>query len=50
MARENQNGVSHEQPFLIRFFDPEIAAEDFQGRTLDDIVHFQDQVLELSHD
>jgi hypothetical protein len=50
MSNEDLYGVPSEQPFLVQFFDPEIAAEDFRGRTLDEIVGFPDQKLESSHD
>lgn len=50
MMSEGQDVSDAEEPFLIRFFDPSIADADMRGRTLDDMVHFSDQILEMSHD
>jgi hypothetical protein len=38
------------QTMLIRFYDPEIKAKDDKGRTLDDILSWNDATLEHSHD
>jgi hypothetical protein len=38
------------QTMLIRFYDPEIKAKDDKGRTLDDILSWNDATLERSHD
>jgi hypothetical protein len=50
MASTSVSRTSSTEPFLVRFFDPTIAAEDFQGRTLEDILAFTDRDLESSHD
>jgi hypothetical protein len=50
MANDLGDESSTGQPFLVRFFDPTIAAEDFRGRTLKDILAFSDRTLESSHD
>lgn len=42
--------ATESQPFLVRFFDPEIAAKDSRGRTLQDIIAYDDEELEYSHD
>jgi hypothetical protein len=36
-------------PLIIRFYDPEIRARDALGRTLDDILAWDDMMLENSH-
>ena len=40
----------HQDPLIVRFYDPAIKAKDRHGRTLDDILDFSDRVLENSHD
>ncbi|KAF2836271.1 hypothetical protein M501DRAFT_912189, partial [Patellaria atrata CBS 101060] len=38
------------QPFLVRFYDPNISERDSRGRTLNQIIGWNDQKLEWSHD
>jgi hypothetical protein len=37
-------------PLLIRFYDPQVKAADSNGRTLDDILNWNDSKLESCHD
>ncbi|KAF2469857.1 uncharacterized protein BDR25DRAFT_304260 [Lindgomyces ingoldianus] len=39
----------HKTPLLIRFYDPEVNAQDTAGRTLDDILSWSNARLEHSH-
>ena len=39
-----------QRPFLVRFYDPSIAAADAKGRTLTSILAWDDQMLEDCHD
>lgn len=41
--------VEESKPFIVRFYGPERAA-DSQGRSLDDILQFNDRALEFNHD
>lgn len=50
MTNERRNGGANDAPFLVQFFDPAIAAKDFQGRTLKDILAYDDDDLESGHD
>ena len=47
MASDNHDNT---QPFLVRFYDPAIAAPDTKGRTLATILAWDDSKLERSHD
>jgi Opioid growth factor receptor (OGFr) conserved region len=38
------------EPFLVSFFDPRNAARDHHGRSLDQILKWNDDMLELRHD
>lgn len=48
MAGDNDS--PSEIPFLVRFFDPNVKEKDYRGRTLDNIIAFTDDKLEMSHD
>ncbi|KIW00256.1 hypothetical protein, variant [Verruconis gallopava] len=50
MDKDMERRGEPEQPFLVRFFDPKVAAKDFRGRTLDDILAYDDDRFEMSHD
>jgi hypothetical protein len=53
LATPKQNSIKMRpspQTMLIRFYDPEIKAKDDKGRTLDDILSWNDATLERSHD
>ena len=49
MASESSKSGG-EEPFLVQFFDPKVATQDFRGRTLDDILSYDDEDLENGHD
>lgn len=50
MSTQNATSPSGSEHFLIRFFDPNIKAEDDRSRTLDDILGFTNSELEYHHD
>jgi hypothetical protein len=50
MTDERSHGGADDAPFLVQFFDPSIAAKDFRGRTLKDILAYDDDALESGHD
>lgn len=46
----SSNSSRTNQPPLVRFYDPAIAAPDYQGRTLSTILAWDDRKLESCHD
>ncbi|MCJ1246706.1 hypothetical protein MMC30_003915 [Trapelia coarctata] len=46
----SSNSSHIRQPPLVKFYDPAIAAPDYQGRTLSAILAWNDRKLESSHD
>jgi len=49
MAPGNASTHSSTEPFLVRFYDPEIKARDPPGRTFSDIFSWKDDKLEFCH-
>jgi hypothetical protein len=50
MTPSSASEDGNEQPFLVKFYDPEICAKDGRGRTLNTILGWQDDKLEMRHD
>jgi hypothetical protein len=48
-SKSDENETA-QPPHLVRFYDPEVKAKDSRGRTLDDILNFNDYKLEQCHD
>jgi hypothetical protein len=46
----SRDASENEEPFLIRFYDPEIKATDARGRDLDSMLEWTDVKLEHCHD